>query len=355
MVMLDTFYRGKKVLITGHTGFKGAWLSRITSLLGAEVYGYSLDSPTEPNLFDLLESKTYISSKIGDIADYDSLSTFYSKVKPKIVFHLAAQPIVREGYRNPRGTYQSNVMGTVNILECVRKYGAESFLNVTTDKVYENIEDSSHEYKEDERIDGFDPYSNSKSCSELITHSYVRSFPKELCPISTARAGNVIGGGDFASERIIPDCVRAAITGNELIVRNPNSIRPYQHVLEPLYSYLTIAMEQAIDPKKAGSYNIGPGEKDCITTGNIADMFCRKWDNNMKWRSLDDNGPHEANFLRLDNSKLRKTFGINPLWHIDEAVEKTVEWTKHWYSGGNVREITDKQIREYLKGRELYV
>lgn len=353
--MLDSFYRGKKVLITGNTGFKGSWLSRMLSLLGAKVYGYSLESPTDPNLYSLLCSDEFVTTRIGDISDYDSLSRFYLEVKPDIVFHLAAQPIVREGYRNPRRTYQSNVMGTVNILECVRKIGAESFLNITTDKVYENIEDHSHEYRENDRLDGFDPYSNSKSCSELVTHSYVRSFPNELCPVSTARAGNVIGGGDFASERIIPDCVRAAVFGNDVILRNPNSVRPYQHVLEPLFSYLTVAMEQTINSGKAGCYNIGPGDEDCITTGELAQKFCELWGNGMRWKALDDNGPHEANFLKLDNTKLRETFGISPLWHIDDAISKTVEWTKVWHSGGDIKGCTDNQIKEYMKGRGIDV
>ena len=348
--MID-FYKGKKVLVTGHTGFKGSWLCRILKLLGAEVYGYSLDPPTEPNLYTLLKSDEYVDSKIGDVADYDALSAFYQKVSPDVVLHLAAQPIVREGYRDPRGTYNSNVMGTVNIMECVRQFGAKSFLNVTTDKVYENLEQADHHYSEGERLDGFDPYSNSKSCSELVTHCYVRSFPEQLCPVSTARAGNVIGGGDFASERIVPDCVRAAITGNEVILRNPNSIRPYQHVLEPLYVYLTIAMKQAGDKKYADSYNIGPEKEDCATTGQIADLFCKNWGNGMKWKALNDNGPHEANFLKLDNTKVKTVFGIPPLWHISDAIEKTVDWTRNWHDGGDVTAFTDGQIREYLNGR----
>ena len=352
---MKNFYERKKVLVTGHTGFKGTWLCRILSLMGAEVYGYALEPPTEPSLYNLLNADRFVTSEIGDIADYEKLSAFYSKVKPDVVFHLAAQPIVREGYRNPRLTYQSNVMGTVNILECIRQFGAESFLNVTTDKVYDNIEDYSHLYKEDERLDGFDPYSNSKSCSELVTHSYVRSYPDEMCPVSTARAGNVIGGGDFASERIIPDCVRAAITESEVILRNPNSIRPYQHVLEPLFVYLTIAMEQAKDRRYSSNYNIGPGNEDCATTGELTDMFCRYWGNGIKWRALDDNGPHEANFLKLDNSKIRETFGISPMWHISDAVEKTVEWTKAWDSGSDILECTDNQIKEYMKGRGIDV
>ena len=351
--MLADFYKGKRVLVTGHTGFKGSWLCRILKLLGAEVYGYSLEPPTDPNLFSLLDSEKYVKSAIGDIADFEKLSSFYQEVKPDIVFHLAAQPLVREGYKNPRYTYQSNVMGTVNILECVRLFGCKSFLNVTTDKVYDNIEDYAHHYKEDERLDGFDPYSNSKSCSELVTHSYVRSYPQQLGPISTARAGNVIGGGDFAAERIVPDCVRAAVSGKEVILRNPNSVRPYQHVLEPLFSYLTIAEKQAEDKKFAGNYNIGPEKEDCVKTGEIAQLFCDFWGNGMKWKALDDNGPHEANFLKLDNSKLKDTFGIKPLWHIDTAVEKTVEWTKVWNAGGNIRDCVDKQIKEYLLGRNI--
>ena len=353
--MIADFYKNKRVLITGHTGFKGSWLCRILKLFGAEIHGYSLEPPTDPSLYEILDSDSYVDSKIGDVSDYDTLSAFYSKCKPDIVFHLAAQPLVREGYRDPRNTYLSNVMGTVNIMECVRKYGAKSVLNITTDKVYDNIEDYSHEYREDERLDGFDPYSNSKSCSELVTHSYVRSFLHDECPVSTARAGNVIGGGDFAAERIVPDCVRAAISNKEVVLRNPNSVRPYQHVLEPLYSYLVVAMKQSEERSYAGNYNIGPGKEDCVTTGELAELFCRYWSDGMKTKVLDDNGPHEANFLKLDNSKLRETFGIVPLWHIDDAISKTVEWTKVWHLGGNVGECTDNQIREYMRGRGLDV
>lgn len=352
MIMLSKFYRGKKVLVTGHTGFKGSWLTRMLKLLGAEVYGYSLEPPTEPSLFKILGSEDYVTSRIGDVADFESLSAFYQEVKPDVVFHLAAQPIVREGYKNPRLTYNSNVMGTVNICECVRLYGASSFLNVTTDKVYYNDE-TDHYYREDERLDGFDPYSNSKSCSELVTATYIRSYPGEMCPTSTARAGNVIGGGDFAADRIVPDCVRAALCGQEVILRNPNSIRPYQHVLEPLYSYLVIAMKQSEDSSYSGNYNIGPDKVDCITTGCLAEEFCRNWGEGLKWKSLNDNGPHEANFLKLDNSKLKNEFGISPLWHTSDAISKVVEWTKAWQNGENILEFTDKQIKEYFEGRRI--
>lgn len=324
-------------------------------LLGADVYGYSLVPPTNPNLFEILRSEEYVHSSINDIADYEKLHSFYEKTRPEIVFHLAAQPLVREGYRNPRETYLSNVMGTVNIMECVRRCGADSVLNVTTDKVYDNIEDYSHEYGEEERLDGFDPYSNSKSCSELVTHSYVRSFFQGVCPVSTARAGNVIGGGDFASERIIPDCIRAALSNEQVVLRNPNSVRPYQHVLEPLYSYLVIAMKQVEDPIYSGSYNIGPDKEDCVTTGELADLFCDYWGEGLKWKSMNDNGPHEANYLKLNNSKIKERLGISPVWHVEEAVSKTVVWTKRWSSNDDIRECTDEQIREYLGKRGIHV
>lgn len=353
--MLDNFYEGKKVLVTGHTGFKGSWMCRMLNILGADVFGYALEPPTEINLYELLKSDTYVHSKKGDISDFEKLSEYYSKIKPDVVFHLAAQPLVRIGYREPRETYLTNVMGTVNILECVRLYGSKSVLNVTTDKVYDNVEDSSHEYKEDERLDGYDPYSNSKSCSELVTHSYVRSFLNDRCPVSTARAGNVIGGGDFAQDRIIPDCVRAAITGSKVIIRNPNSIRPYQHVLEPLFSYLVIAMKQYNNLNLAGSYNIGPEKDDCVTTEELTRLFCEQWSEEMDWVTICDGGPHEANYLKLDNSKMKKNFGISPMWGIREAIVKTVEWSKVWSSGGDVIGCTDSQIIEYLNRRGLNI
>ena len=347
------YYKDKKVLVTGHTGFKGSWLCRILHMLGADIYGYSLEPPTCPNLYGLINSDKYVKSCIGDISNFDKLIKFYKESDPDIVFHLAAQPLVGEGYKNPHLTYETNVMGTVNILECVRLEGAHSFLNVTTDKVYDNIEDYSHYYREDERLDGFDPYSNSKSCSELVTHSYYRSFLHNNCPISTARAGNVIGGGDFAPDRIIPDCVRSATIGSEILIRNPNSIRPYQHVLEPLYCYLVIAMKQHLDNRYEGSYNIGPEREDCITTGELANLFCSYWGNGLKWKSICKEGPHEANYLKLDNTKIKNLMGIVPLWHVDEAVNRTVEWTKCWHLGNDVERCTDSQITDYLRGRGL--
>lgn len=275
---LEKFYKGKSVLVTGHTGFKGSWLIRILTLSGAKVTGYSLNPPTDPSLFQIAGLEKTVNSVIGDIRDLEGLKKVFHQAKPEIVFHLAAQPIVRDSYKNPAYTYETNVMGTVNILECVRTADSvKSFLNVTTDKVYENKE-WEYGYRENDSLDGYDPYSNSKSCSELITHSYQKSFFADGgCAISTSRAGNVIGGGDFANDRIIPDCIRAASRGKDIIVRNPFSTRPYQHVLEPLAMYLTIAMKQYEDKAYEGYYNVGPDDRDCITTGQLVDLFCSQW------------------------------------------------------------------------------
>lgn len=324
-------------------------------LLGADVYGYSIGPPTDPNLYTMLELENTVTSVTGDVADFESLSDFYRRTKPDFVFHLAAQPLVRAGYSDPQGTYRTNVMGTVNVMECVRRYGAQSILNVTTDKVYRNVEDWDHRYREGEVLEGYDPYSNSKSCSELVTWTYVRSFPDAMCPVSTARAGNVIGGGDFADDRIIPDCVKAAVSGKEVVLRNPRSVRPYQHVLEPLYAYLALVIGQSEDPELAGCYNVGPEVSDCTTNGELVDRFCKYWGRGLKWVSSDSKGPHEAEFLKLDNSKLHDNLGIRPIWGIDEAVRRTVEWVDSWNSGKDVGAVTDTQIREYLKGRGIDV
>ncbi len=347
------FYKGKKVFITGHTGFKGSWLCKMLINLGADVTGYSLNPPTTPSLFEISGIESMMTSIIGDIRDYESLKKAFDMTKPEIVLHLAAQPIVRDSYKDPKYTYETNVLGTVNILECVRNSNTvKSFLNVTTDKVYLNKE-RAEGYREDEELDGYDPYSNSKSCSELVTHSYVRSFftdkdGKMTLPISTARAGNVIGGGDFANDRIIPDCVRAGIEKRDVIVRNPFSTRPYQHVLEPLFAYLMIASKQYEDISYAGYYNVGPDDDDCYETGRLVDVFVSKWGENLKWINQHDGGPHEANFLKLDSTKLKTTFGWKPRWNLDIAVEKTVEWAKVWASGEDVSACMDKQIKDFL-------
>lgn len=343
------FYKGKKVLVTGHTGFKGAWLCRILLGLGAEVTGYALEPPTDPELFGLLDLEKNMNSVKGDIRDLSRLSGVLKETQPEIVLHLAAQPIVRESYANPVYTYETNVMGTVNILEAVRHAGSvASFLNVTTDKVYKNNE-WEWGYRETDELDGYDPYSNSKSCSELVTHSYKKSFFGDgRCAISTSRAGNVIGGGDFASDRIIPDCIRAAAAGKPIQVRSPHSTRPYQHVLEPLAVYLTIAMEQYKDNKYQGYYNVGPDDRDCITTGTLTDLFCNAWGEKMTWENHWAGGPHEANFLKLDCSKIKTVFGWTPRYTVKTAIEKTVEWSKEYLNGADMLEVTDRQIREFF-------
>ncbi|MDO4935180.1 MAG: CDP-glucose 4,6-dehydratase [Phascolarctobacterium sp.] len=344
-----SFYKNKKVFVTGHTGFKGSWLCHILANAGAEVTGYALQPPTKPSLYEIAKIGNRVKTVIGDIRDFTNLQKAFNEASPEIVLHLAAQPLVRDSYQNPAYTYETNVMGTVNILECVRQSSCvKSFLNVTTDKVYLNNE-WDRGYVEDDKLDGFDPYSNSKSCSELVTHSYKNSFFADgKVAISTARAGNVIGGGDFATDRIIPDCVRAAMQGENIIVRNPYSTRPYQHVLEPLMAYLMIASAQYQDGKYAGWYNVGPDDVDCFQTGALVDLFVKHWGNGLKLINKHDGGPHEAGFLKLDSTKLKQTFGWQPKWNLETAVTKTVEWTKVWQSGGDVRACMDRQIEEFI-------
>lgn len=343
------FYRGKRVFVTGHTGFKGSWLCHILKRAGARVTGYSTNPPSDPSLFETAKVAEGMISIIGDIRDFDALYAAMTEAQPEIVLHLAAQPIVRESYREPVYTYETNVMGTVHILECVRKIpSVRSFLNVTTDKVYENKE-WEWGYRENEPLDGFDPYSNSKSCSELVTHSYKNSFFADgRVAISTARAGNVIGGGDFAADRIIPDCVRAALSGEEIVIRNPYSTRPYQHVLEPLFAYLMIAQRQYEDGSFAGYYNVGPDDTDCFATGKLVELFVNTWGNGLRFTVRGDNGPHEANFLKLDCSKLKTVFGWRPTWDLAKAIEKVVEWSRAYQSGGDINAVMDKQIGEFL-------
>ena len=351
MNSLLSFYKNKKVFLTGHTGFKGTWLSRILILSGAEVTGYSLEPPTEPSLFEQTGTAGQMNSIIGDIRDGEKLKAAMQNAKPDIVLHLAAQPIVRTSYKDPVGTYETNVMGTVNVLEAVRACASvRSFVNVTTDKVYLNRE-WAWGYRENEELCGFDPYSNSKSCSELVTYSYRNSFfnGKDAPAISTARSGNVIGGGDYATDRIIPDCIRAVESGKEIILRNPDSTRPYQHVLECLCGYLMLAKAQYEDKSFAGSYNFGPDDESCVTTGGLATLFCSAWGEGASWKNLSEkDAPHEANFLKLDCSKSKSVLGWKPHWSIKTAVEKIVEWEKAVQSGKNAAAVTDSQIKEYF-------
>jgi len=344
-------YKGKKVLITGHTGFKGSWMSVMLVNAGAEVIGYSSCSKEEERLFDICGIKNQITHIKGDVRDLDHLLEVFKIHQPEIVIHMAAQPLVGLSYQEPVNTYSTNVMGTVNICEAVRQISSVcSFLNVTTDKVYENKE-WEWGYRENEPLDGYDPYSNSKSCSELVTHSYQNCFFTDgRVAVSTARAGNVIGGGDFAHDRIIPDCVRAAINKEDIVVRHPYSTRPYQHVLEPIYAYLMIAAMQYQDSKYASYYNVGPDDQDCFQTGALVDLFVKHWGEELKWIGKYDGGPHEANFLKLDCSKLKSTFDWKPRWNLETAIEKVVEWSKAWVAGEDVRTVLDKQIEEFLGG-----
>ena len=346
--MLD-FYKGKKVFVTGHTGFKGTWLCKILIEAGALVTGYALKPPAGENLFDLSGISSRMNSIIGDVRDLESLHKAFNEANPTIAIHLAAQPLVRDSYLNPHYTYETNVMGTVNFLECVRlSKTVKSVLNVTTDKVYKNQE-WEWGYREDESLNGFDPYSNSKSCSDILTQSYINSFFLDSnVSISIARAGNVIGGGDFAKDRIIPDCVRAAQTNKPIWIRNPYSVRPYQHVLEPLFFYLLVLEKQFNDKKYAGYYNVGPNDTDSITTSELVDIFCVKWENGLTWINKSDDGPHESNYLKLDCSKATKIFNWKPRWDIDKAIEMTIEWTKEYLNNRDISVTMNNQIRKYI-------
>lgn len=350
-----SFYKNKKILITGHTGFKGSWMCKVLLMAGSDVTGYALKPPTQPALFDICNLSEQINSIEGDVRDLERMREVFNQVRPEIVIHMAAQPIVRESYRNPVYTYETNVMGTVNVLECVRwTPSVKSFVNVTTDKVYLNRE-WAWGYRENEELNGYDPYSNSKSCSELVTSSYINSFFKEMdVAVSTARAGNVIGGGDFAADRIIPDCIRAVGKKQDIIVRNPYSTRPYEHVLEPVVAYLMIAKAQYEDKKYAGNYNVGPDDADCWTTGELVALFCDRWNkatgDSVKWIDKYDGGPHEANFLKLDCSKLKNAFNWKPRWNVEIAMEKIVEWAVKYMAGEDVSECMERQIGDYFDG-----
>lgn len=348
-----SFYRNKKILITGYTGFKGSWMCQLLSMVGADVTGYALLPPTNPALFDICRLSKQINSIEGDIRDLHHMKKIFHQVQPEIVIHMAAQPIVRTSYNNPVYTYETNVMGTVNILECVRfTSSVKSFLNVTTDKVYRNKE-WVWGYRENEELNGYDPYSNSKSCSELVTSCYINSFLNQMdVAISTVRAGNVIGGGDFATDRIIPDCIKAAKKKKDIVVRNPFSVRPYQHVLESITAYLMIAQAQYENKKYAGNYNVGPDDVNCLTTGELVTLFCNQWNkatgSSIKWLNQYDGGPHEANFLKLDCSKIKNIFGWQPKWNIETSIKKVVEWSIIYMIGEDITNCMKKQIQEFL-------
>ena len=324
-------------------------MCRVLLQTGAEVTGYALEPPTTTSLFVQTKTEKDMHSVIGDIRNRDVLVKVISDAKPDIVIHLAAQPLVRRSYLEPALTYETNVMGTVNVLEAVRAASSvKSFVNVTTDKVYENKE-WQWGYRENENLCGFDPYSNSKSCSELVTYSYRNSFfcDKDAPAISTARSGNVIGGGDYSDDRIIPDCVRAAMEGKDIVVRNPCSIRPYQHVLDCLSGYLLLAEKQHLDRILEGNYNFGPDDESCVSTGALVEFFCEAWGGDLSWTTREVPGPHEANFLKLDCSKAKAVLGWKPRWDIKTAVEKTVEFAKI-NTDEEKMDCIDQQIKEYF-------
>lgn len=348
------FWQGKKVFITGHTGFKGAWLSLWLYSLGARVMGYALTPPTKPSLFDLCKMDGFIDSQIADVRDGELLRKTMLDVSPDIVIHMAAQPIVRESYNNPAETYEINVMGTVNVLEAVRHCNnVKVVVNVTTDKCYENRE-WFWGYRENEPLGGYDPYSNSKACSELVTSSYRNSFfnQKDFAThgvaIASARAGNVIGGGDWATDRLIPDCIRAILKGERIIIRNPQAIRPWQHVLEPLSGYLVLAQKMYEEgPVYSEGWNFGPNIDDAKPVEWIAKKVCDVWGNNASYVIDEGKHPHEAGYLVLDCSKAKAKLGWHPRWNLEMAIEKIMEWTRAYKESKNLADVCLSQIKEY--------
>ncbi len=355
MDLFKNIYKNRRVLITGHTGFKGSWLCLLLNELRADVYGYALDPPTNPSLFKEAKIGELMNSFIGDIRDYDKLSGVLQKVQPEIVIHMAAQPLVRESYKNPIETYSTNVMGTVNLLEACRfTDSVNAIVNVTTDKCYENKE-WHWGYRENEPMGGYDPYSNSKGCSELVTSAFRNSYfnPKKYnehgVAIATARAGNVIGGGDWADDRLIPDFIRAISNGEKVFIRSPYAIRPWQHVLEPLTGYLTLAAKLFKEGAKfAEAWNFGPDDSDAQNVEWITKTICDLWGKKATY-SIDNNPqPHEANYLKLDCSKAKAKLNWIPKWNIKTTLKSIVDWNKAFLNNENMREITNNQIKQYF-------
>lgn len=348
--MNPEFWRGKRVLLTGHTGFKGSWLSLWLQSMGAELKGLALEPPTTPSLFVEAKVAQGMVSQIGDIRDYDTVHQALAVFKPEIVIHMAAQPLVRYSYKNPIETYATNVMGTVHLLEAIRQTGTTKVVvNVTTDKCYENKE-WIWGYREDEPMGGYDPYSSSKGCSELVTSAYRRSYLAETgIALASARAGNVIGGGDWAEDRLVPDILRAFENNQPVVIRNPHSTRPWQHVLEPLSGYLTIAERLWNEPKAyAEGWNFGPRDEDAKPVGWIVERMASKWGDDATWRIDAGNHPHEANYLKLDISKARQSLSWTPRWTLDIALNKIVEWHQTWLAKADVRTLSLEQINQYI-------
>ena len=349
------FWNGKRIFITGHTGFKGSWISIWLQRMHAEVTGYSLEPPTDPSLFKLARVDRGMIDIRGDVRDLNSLSHALNESRPEIVIHMAAQSIVRDSYKIPVDTYSTNVMGTVNLLEAVRSCNSiRAVVNVTTDKCYENRE-WLRGYVENDTLGGYDPYSNSKACSELVTAAYRNSYFNSInygvhgVAIASARAGNVIGGGDWSVDRLIPDCIKALLKGEKVLVRNPTAIRPWQHVLEPLYGYLLLAQRLYEDgPKYAEAWNFGPPDEDLKTVEWMVKSLYSKWGKNTEYEiDLKDN-PHESHILKLDCSKSRIKLGWRPRWNVEKAIDSIVDWTKSFSKKEDLREVCLNQIEEYL-------
>ena len=351
------FWRGKRVLLTGHTGFKGSWLSLWLQSMGAQVVGYALAPPTEPSLFEVAGVGAGMTSVIGDILDLEHLRSVFAEHKPEIVIHMAAQPLVRYSYAEPVETYSTNVMGTVNLLEAVRGTpGVKAVVNVTTDKCYENRE-WAWGYRENEAMGGYDPYSSSKGCAELVTAAYRNSFfnsatfnVKHSTAIASARAGNVIGGGDWAEDRLIPDIMRAITQGRSVTIRNPHAIRPWQHVLEPLSGYLKLAQKLYEEGAAyAEGWNFGPNDEDAKPVQWIVEQLTQSWGEGASWLLDGGEHPHEAHYLKLDCSKAKSRLDWHPRWHLDEALKRIVDWQKQYLYGRDMRAVTIEQIDLYLK------
>lgn len=348
------FWKDKKVFVTGHTGFKGSWLSLWLQQCGSEVSGYSLDPPTKPSLFELADVASGMNSNIADIRNYEELQTAILKFDPEIIFHMAAQPLVRLSYEEPLETYSTNVMGTANLLNAARGCtNLKSILVITTDKCYQNNE-WYWGYRETDRLGGYDPYSNSKACCELVVSSFRDSFFNERkydehgVAIASVRAGNVIGGGDWAADRIIPDAIKSFLKDENLLVRSPEAIRPWQHVLEPLRGYLTLAQELFENGiEKAGAYNFGPDESDAKPVSWIMDQLCDVWQGGASWYTESFEQPHETNYLKLDCTKSKTELGWLPTWNLDRALLEISNWYKSYRNNEDMRHVTLKQIESY--------